>query len=84
MSSSPDPPQPEAGVVISGTVGSVSGDIVGRDKITHGLSAEQLVAVLEARGLIQPAEAAGLQDDPLLRWPVVSNAMPTGTTWFFR
>jgi SpoVK/Ycf46/Vps4 family AAA+-type ATPase len=67
MSSSPDPPQPEAGVVISGTVGSVSGDIVGRDKITHGLSAEQLVAVLEARGLIQPAEAAGLQDDPLLR-----------------
>src|SRR5271167_2358360 len=48
-----------AGVNISGTVGPVAGDIIGRDKI--GLDEEKLVAVLEAKGLLLAADMAGLQ-----------------------
>ena len=48
-------------VSIPGTIGIVAGDIVGRDKITYGSTAEELVAVLEARGFIQKAEKAGLE-----------------------
>jgi hypothetical protein len=46
------------GVTISGVVGAVGGDLIGGNK---GLNEEQLVAVLAARGLLQPAESAGLQ-----------------------
>ena len=53
------PPGKPGGVNIAGTVGFVGGDIVGGDKI--GLSAEELVAVLETRGVLQTAETAGLQ-----------------------
>ena len=49
------------GVNISGTVGSVGGDIVGGDKITYGPTAEELVAVLEAKGVLRTAETAGLE-----------------------
>src|SRR5260370_23141766 len=48
------------GVVITGAVGSVDGDIVGGNKTTYGLNAEEVVAALEARGVLQNAEAAGL------------------------
>jgi hypothetical protein len=46
------------GVTISGSVGSAR-DIVGGDKI--GLDEEQIVAYLEARGIVGAAETAGLQ-----------------------
>jgi hypothetical protein len=48
------------GVTITGSVGSVAGDIVGRDKVV-GLDEERLVAFLETRGIVQAAETAGLQ-----------------------
>ena len=48
------------GVAISGSV-SLAGDIVGRDKIVHGLTTEELVDELEARGIVAAAETAGLQ-----------------------
>jgi SpoVK/Ycf46/Vps4 family AAA+-type ATPase len=51
------------GINIPGAVSSVGGDIVGRDKI--GLSADELLAALKTRGLLQPAETADLQNDPL-------------------
>src|SRR4051794_39015773 len=51
----------QSGVSIGGSVGSVGGDIVGRDKITYGLTAEELVAVLEAKGVLRAAEPAGLE-----------------------
>jgi hypothetical protein len=44
------------GVNIPGTIHVVRGDIVGGDK---GLDEEQLVDVLDARGLLRPAELAG-------------------------
>ena len=56
----------QLGVAISGFVGSVGGDLVGGNK---GLNEEQLVAVLAARGLLQPAENAGLQ-----RWVIINLA----------
>src|SRR5271157_825502 len=61
MSSSTETFGQTGGVEITGAVGQIVGDIVGRDKITHGQSAEELVAVLEARGFLQTAETAGLQ-----------------------
>ena len=49
------------GVNISGSVGSVGGDIVGGNKITYGPTAEELVAVLEAKGVLarRPASNGG-------------------------
>jgi tetratricopeptide (TPR) repeat protein len=47
-----------SGVEISGSVGSVAGDIVGGNK---GLDEEKLLDFLAARGLLQSADAAGLQ-----------------------
>ena len=46
------PPPPKisdkvAGVKITGSVGDVGGDIVGRDKITYGVDEERLIAILE-------------------------------------
>ena len=61
MSPSSDTSNSSGGVTISGTVGSVSGDIVGGDKIIHGPSAEELVVALGKMGVLQNAEAAGLQ-----------------------
>ena len=49
------------GVSLSGTIGPVTGDIVGGDKITYGATAEELLAVLQENGLLQIAEAAGLE-----------------------
>src|SRR5260370_8070393 len=48
-------------VVITGAVGSVDGDIVGGNKTSYGLNGEDVVAALDARGVLQNAEAAGLQ-----------------------
>src|SRR3954469_2130980 len=47
------------GVDITGPVGSVVGDIVGRDKITYGLSPEQVKELTEAaaRGATGPLTA---------------------------
>ena len=59
MNSSPEASGQQWGVNISGAVGSVGGDIVGRDKI--GLDEEKLVAVLEAKGALLAAEMVGLQ-----------------------
>ena len=50
-----------AGAHISGTVGPVAGDIIGRDKI--GLD-EELVAVLEAKGLLLAADVADFNAAP--------------------
>src|SRR3712207_6898886 len=50
-----EPPGQTGGVTISGAIGTVAGDIVGGDKIT-GATAEELVAVLEAHGVLQAAE----------------------------
>jgi tetratricopeptide (TPR) repeat protein len=52
------PANQRAGVDISGTVGSVGGDIVGGNK---GLDEEQLVNVLGRKGVLEQAELAGLQ-----------------------
>jgi tetratricopeptide (TPR) repeat protein len=61
MCPSPKSPGEIAGVSIPSTIKIVAGDIVGRDKITYGLTAEELVEVLEARGFIRTAENAGLE-----------------------
>jgi tetratricopeptide (TPR) repeat protein len=61
MSSSPETSDQTGGVNIIGLIGPIGGDLVGRDKITYGLSAEELVAVLEARGFLQTADTVGLQ-----------------------
>jgi tetratricopeptide (TPR) repeat protein len=45
----------------------VDGDIVGGDKIIHGPSAEELVAVLGKMGVLQNAEAAGLQRRTIIK-----------------
>jgi hypothetical protein len=37
----------QIGVSIAGSVGSVGGDIVGRDKVTYGIDEERLTAILE-------------------------------------
>ena len=58
-SSALEMPSKAGGVIITASVGSVIGDIVGRDRI--GLDEEKLVSVLEARGIVQAAETAGLQ-----------------------
>ena len=65
MCPSAEPSNQSGGVNISGAVGAVSGDIVGGNK---GLDEERLVAVLEARGYLQPAKSAGIEqaDD---HWP---------------
>ena len=55
------------GVDIAGTVGGVGGDIVGRDKITYGLTAEELVAVLEKKGVLRTAGEAGLELQTILK-----------------
>jgi hypothetical protein len=57
------PPHPDVtgqggGITIAGSVGSVAGDIIGGNK---GLDAEELLAVLEARGVVHTAGIAGLQ-----------------------
>ena len=59
MSSSQGITDQGGGVTITGSVGLVAGDIVGHDKV--GLDEEKLVAILEARGVVQAAETAGLQ-----------------------
>jgi hypothetical protein len=51
-------PGRSGGVEISGSVGSVAGDIVGGSK---GLDEEKLLDLLAARGVLQSADAAGLQ-----------------------
>ena len=61
MSPSKETANQSGRVDISGTVAAVHGDIVGRDKITVGLDEESLVNALDARGLLQAAELAGLQ-----------------------
>jgi hypothetical protein len=41
------------GVKIIGSTGNISGDIVGRDKIVHGLDENKIIALLEHRGLMR-------------------------------
>ena len=55
------------GVSIPGTVSYVAGDIVGGNKITYGPTAEELVAVLEAKGVLRTAETAGLERQTIIK-----------------
>ena len=55
------------GVTISGSVGPVTGDIVGGDKIIQGATAEELVAALEARGFVRRAKKAGLERQTIIK-----------------
>src|SRR5688500_16511038 len=64
MSPTPMSAGQSGGVSISGTVSYVAGDIVGGNK---GLTAEELVAVLEAKGVLQPAETAGLERQTIIK-----------------
>ena len=48
------------GINNAGTM-NAGGDIVGRDKIIHGLSVQELVDELKVRGVVQTAETLGLQ-----------------------
>jgi tetratricopeptide (TPR) repeat protein len=57
----PEEAGPAQGVTITGSVGSVAGDIVGGHKIVHGSTTKELVDELEARGIVRAAETAGLQ-----------------------
>ena len=52
-------------VNISGHVGNVHGDIVGGNK--YGPTAEEIVAVLEAKGVIRTAETAGLERQAIVK-----------------
>src|SRR3954469_21270183 len=36
-----------AGVTITGSLGDIVGDVIGRDKITYGIDEERLTAILE-------------------------------------
>src|SRR5688572_2541302 len=58
MSPSPETSGRTGGVNIPGSIRDVHGDIVGGNK---GLDAEELVTLLEARGVLQAADTAGLQ-----------------------
>src|SRR5262249_45942516 len=68
MSSPSNAGDRSGGVNIPGAVGSVGGDIVGRDKITitHGLNVVELVAVLEQKGLLRAAGEAGLERQTII------------------
>src|SRR5439155_8352920 len=55
------------GVKIAAPIGSVAGDIVGGDKITYGLTAEELVAVLAEKGVLRTAGEAGLERQTIIK-----------------
>jgi tetratricopeptide (TPR) repeat protein len=59
-------PGRSGGVNIVGTA-SVCGDIVGGDKIIYGHTAEELVAVLEAKGFLRTADSAGLERQAIIK-----------------
>ena len=61
MSGEATSPGQTGGVHIPGHVERVEGDIVGGDKVNHGLDEEKLVAVLERRGVLRSAQTAGLE-----------------------
>src|ERR1700730_14588214 len=78
MCPSPKSADEIGGVSIPGTVGTVVGDIVGRDKIICGLTEErveelteelvkEIVITLEARGFIRKAEKDGLERQTIIK-----------------
>jgi hypothetical protein len=56
-----DPPSQVASVVISGSISQIAGDVVGGDKIVHGLTAEDVLAAFDRLGRLKGAEAGGLE-----------------------
>ncbi|CAH0186388.1 hypothetical protein [Roseomonas sp. CECT 9278] len=56
-----EPTMPVGGVVISGQVGGVGGDIVGGDKIVHGFTIDEVLEALDRRGALQRAATGGLE-----------------------
>jgi tetratricopeptide (TPR) repeat protein len=63
----PDAPDDIAGVIISGVIGSVAGDIVGGNKVTYGLTAEELLAALEAREVSRTAGKPRLERQTIIK-----------------
>lgn len=43
----------QGGVAISGSIETIAGDLIGRDKVIYGLDEEKLVALLIRRGVVQ-------------------------------
>jgi S1-C subfamily serine protease len=64
MTLPPHGPNRTGGVKIRGVVRDIHGDVVGRNKI--GLDEERLLSLLEARGYLQTANAANLQQSTII------------------